>query len=149
MIWTDSHNLTHMKWTITKLPHLLTYSKYFCQEDRWWRYAPLVRMFPSHKAKLTQGSPRLSPEGSWMIMPSEPEKYIVCLMASGHTRDSSLHTLHNIYHWDRVSLCQGSSVSWRNKLIWLALCLHPFFWRFSQTLGLVLFCCAHKANLCF
>ena len=56
MIWTDSHNLTHIKWTISKLPHLLTYiEKYICQEDRWWRYASSGQNVPfSQEAKLTR-----------------------------------------------------------------------------------------------
>lgn len=86
MIWTDSHNLTHIKWTITKLPHLLTYiEKYICQEDRWWRCASSGQNVPSHKKPNSQEA-KLLPEGGWMIMPSEQEKYIVCLMASGHTQ---------------------------------------------------------------
>ena len=142
MIWTDSHNLTHIKWTITKLPHLLTYiKKYICQEDRLWRYASSGQNVPfSQEAKLTRSQIITR---RWLNDHAIRTRKVHSMFNGIRPYpEIAVFTLYIISVPEIESVFVRISVSWRNKLIWLALCLHPFFWMTQSvsSLGLVLLC---------
>ena len=140
IVRTESHNLTHIKWTITKLPHLLTYTeKYICQEDRWWRYASSGQNVPFSVRKLTRSQIITR---RWLNDHAIRTRKVHSMFNGIKPYpEIAVFTLYIISVTEIVSLCQDLLSSGK-ILIWLELCLHPFFWMTQSipSFGLVLLC---------
>lgn len=138
----SSHRVTqpHSYKMNYKLPHLLTYTeKYICQEDRWWRYASSGQNVPFSVRKLTRSQIITR---RWLNDHAIRTRKVHSMFNGIKPYpEIAVFTLYIISVTEIVSLCQDLLSSGK-ILIWLELCLHPFFWMTQSipSFGLVLLC---------